>query len=177
MEQSDGDLTCLLTQAASSPPTGLGFATSVRPLAFHLALSLREKAAGSRLSSGASSSSPASTAMSEVEVLVADGIELALNELKRGVGFFGAEGLPKLNAGWVENAEPDGLELNMVSLQLCRPALETAMLLCAPVASWSISEINSNNDAQRPATGPYCRIADHCIVAATHFDHWYNNGV
>lgn len=52
--------------------------------------------------------------MSDVEVVVTDGIELALKELNNGVGFFGAEGLPKLNAGWVEKADPDGLELNMV---------------------------------------------------------------
>lgn len=52
--------------------------------------------------------------MSDVEVVVTDGIELALKELNSGVGFFGAEGLTKLKAGWVEKADPDGLELNMV---------------------------------------------------------------
>lgn len=181
LKQQASRSTCWPTQATTSPPTGLGFANSVRPLAFHFALSLRENAAGSRLSSIASSSSPVSTAMSEVEVVVADGIELALNELNRGVGFFGAEGLPKLNAGWVENAEPDGLELNMVvsAAASAGAELENAGWCCC-ARRLHHGRSQKSIATMTPRSAPRDHIAvlpTICIVAATHLDRCYNTGL
>jgi hypothetical protein len=89
--------------------------------------------------------------------------------------------LPKLNAGWVENAEPDGLELNMVvsAAASAGAELENACWCCC-ARRLHHGRSQKSIATMTPGSAPRDHIAvlpTICIVAATHLDRCYNIGL